>query len=262
MTQQSVFYYNYKEPLIPVNGGYGYYGTLAGDEGKTKIQCHICGKMFSALTRHIITHGLTTKEYKTKFRLASETALVSDQLREQRIESYKNRPYPWDNAEHKARAMANLAKGRGRASVMKGRRHSLEEKNKRGTCPDQLLDRIRALKKTNPTTTDYKKKFGMQFLGSILRTFGTWNRAVRLAGFIPGQKGPKRTHKELVVKELKNFYEVHKRTPVSSDFKRGDFSASVVTVQKMFGTLNKARLSAGIPILVRAKGRKWKEIKP
>lgn len=92
-------FYNYKEPLKPVESenGYGYYGVLLATKNGEKIQCHVCGELYSSLSMHIRNHGYTGKEYKNKFGLSSRTALVSDQQREILKRAYIKRFGSWSS---------------------------------------------------------------------------------------------------------------------------------------------------------------------
>ena len=59
---------------------------------------------------------------------------------------------------------------------------------------------------------------------------------------------------------LKQFYELHGRTPVTSDFRRG-ILPDVGLYNKKFGGLNKARMAAGIPVTIPVNGRYYIEAK-
>lgn len=73
---------NYKEPLLKVEDGFGYVGAILTTIDGEKIQCHICGSLFSALGPHLYkTHETNVSEYKERFELARETALVSEKYR-------------------------------------------------------------------------------------------------------------------------------------------------------------------------------------
>src|SRR3990167_1694761 len=43
-TGQIAFYRDYKEPLVPLDRGFGYEGVLLYDISLQKVQCHFCGE--------------------------------------------------------------------------------------------------------------------------------------------------------------------------------------------------------------------------
>lgn len=75
--------YNYKEPFMKFEEGYGYLGTLLFDGKTDTIQCHFCGDWFSYLPHHLHKeHSMTAKQYKEKIGLLSSSALISESERE------------------------------------------------------------------------------------------------------------------------------------------------------------------------------------
>jgi hypothetical protein len=61
----SVYFYNYKEPLMKFEEGFGFIGALVFDDTTDKIQCHFCGEWFEALGNHINReHNMRAAEYK------------------------------------------------------------------------------------------------------------------------------------------------------------------------------------------------------
>jgi hypothetical protein len=63
-------YIDYKEPLRPIEDGFGYMGTLATNDDRSLIQCHICGHYFGNLVMHVWSkHQMRSRAYKEKFGL-------------------------------------------------------------------------------------------------------------------------------------------------------------------------------------------------
>ena len=57
-----------------------------------KIECLLCGKLFSALSNHIIrSHGMSVDEYKEKFNLPWSSGLVSGKTRDRQAKALKQR---------------------------------------------------------------------------------------------------------------------------------------------------------------------------
>lgn len=60
--------------------GYGFLGVM--DRTATHLMCHECGRWFKALGTHILTHDMTSGEYRALHQLAAKTPLVSTDLSE------------------------------------------------------------------------------------------------------------------------------------------------------------------------------------
>lgn len=61
---------------------YGVRGALTY-KGRNKVQCHICGKYFSALGIHVVqTHEISAQDYRFEFGLPHTIGLVSESLHE------------------------------------------------------------------------------------------------------------------------------------------------------------------------------------
>lgn len=108
---------------------------------------------------------------------------------------------------------------------------SLETKNKRGTCPDQLLDQIKKCKKDLGKAPS-KKEFidwcggSQRFVHCIYATFGSWKKALDLLGYKvyrQTNKGKKKKYysNEELIEYLQIFTQEHGRQPTYMDFNRG-----------------------------------------
>lgn len=53
-------------------------------DGEGKLVCHICGKGFHGLWKHLQTHGVTTEEYRAYFGLKCGEPLASPEVQEKR----------------------------------------------------------------------------------------------------------------------------------------------------------------------------------
>ncbi len=252
----------YKEPLRKVEKGFGYEGALTFDV-KGRLQCHVCGMMHDNLGLHLRSHNnISAPEYRTRFKLSPTTALISERQREK----YKMQAFikfGSMSAEQKAeRKMKSKARWRewydkeGREKMAK-ERISLETKNKRGICPDQLLTLIKGayeyVGKDNMLSQndfiDYYKT--QRYMEPIRRTFGSWKRAVKACGFGIGTSGKKKGTKykrysdDELLDLLNGFYLDTGRIPMSSDCRRGFLPMSSVFV-KHFGSFAEARKKAGL----------------
>lgn len=237
----------YKEPLRKVANGFGYLGAISlTKEGK--IQCHVCGKCFDNLSFHARRHKLTAAEYRKKFQLGASTRLISETCREQ----MKMRMFAVNSKRKKGWAKAMSKKG------IKARKNSggitLEHKNLRGICPDQLLQIIRDTAEYYKETPSYEKFIeyvgSNRFMEPIRRTFGTWSKAVMQAGLIKRKRtltqGHKRYSDEELLEYLFDFHKQNNTIPSRSDYTRG-LLPHYVTYIRRFGSLQEARRKAHIP---------------
>lgn len=252
---------HYKEPLRKVEQGHGYYGAIQITLDRGRIQCHECGELFANLSAHVRQkHKITAPEYREKFQLAHGTALVSEKERARMKEmtvKFLESMTPEEKEEYKQNAIL-----RGR-EAQKPRKKTqpkdrLETKNKRGTCPDQLLERGRQLAKKigrTPTLADLieDSKGSQRWKHVILTTFGTWNKYVKMLGLKPNTahkgtpgKAPPRYHDEELLEYLKIFFDENGKLPTETDFKRKLLPPSE-TYRRRFGSIPKARALAGLP---------------
>ena len=252
----NLVYLNYKEPLLPVTDGHGFQGTLAQTEDGKAVQCHICGNQFYNLGAHVFSqHGLRAAEYRQKFSLNRRTPLCSDQA----SQDYKARALAiWDNKtpDEKER-QKDLMRSAAAVAVRVGNPKQLQQKNKDGSCPDQLLEKIRVLAEElnhSPTVKEFMARYENRFMFAITRTFGSWDAAKAQLGLskcksgsrIPHNKGTCIFSKDELLAYLKNHYERTKSVPTFSDWKRVYFPDYHIYL-KQFGSIKEARIQAGLP---------------
>ena len=259
---------NYKEPLKAIlkADGYGYYGTLLASPDGKYVQCAACGNLYQNLSRHILNAHKdqfpSVRHYREKYELAFSTALVSET---ERVRLKKSAiAYFLQLSPSEVKAFALKAAEEVKAFALKaaeGRRNrgnfqpkmSLETKNKRGTCPDQLLDKIQKVADKIgrvPSLAEFMQETGGQrFKGLIYRTFGSWNNALKMLKMTPrdggtreaqlGRKKKRYTNDELI-ESLRIFTQENQSLPTSTDSKRG-FIPSEEIYKRRFGSLPKAR---------------------
>jgi hypothetical protein len=235
--------YNYKEPFMEFENGFGYQGVLLYDKIDGTVQCHLCGKWFNSLGHHVNrVHNMKASEYKYKVGLNQSSALISEEYREKmlnrgvtqaRIEQLeKNRQIIKDNKKE-------------RVVVYPG--NSREKQNKTGNCPMQLLDRIKDKATELGRTPTALELEGVVSKKTVVMVFGSMEKAISLAGLQPRKKGEgvsyKTYTKDEIINIMRNFKETHQREPLMSDSKRGlipSWSAFV----KHFGSFNNAKNEA------------------
>lgn len=245
---------HYKEPLLPVpkKEGYGFYGALLSTLDGEFVQCHICGKFFKSVGKHAEQkHKIKVRDYKVRFQLAFKTALISEKERERR----KERTLKWlaslTEEEKRNFRTAGLkgywARGKGQPKLQ------LETLNKRGTCPPQILEKIKEVRKKLkrvPTLKEFIWETGSQrYKHLIYKVFGSWNKALQLLNYPlnpPSTGGGRRNYTDEELLEYLNIYaqENHK-IPTATDCNRGLLPSYCVYLRR-FGSIEKARRLAGV----------------
>jgi hypothetical protein len=244
---------NYKQPLkkLRKEDGYGFYGVLLITLDGERIQCHICGKNFQHLGTHVTSkHKIKAKEYKATFELSYRSALVSESMR-QRLKEQGSQVYNSLSPNERKKFRENAKKGReNRGNFQPTER--LESKNKKGTCPDQLLQKIQDVADDLghvPSLKDFVKHCGTQrYKHLIFKTFGSWSRALEIMNL--QQKQPQYGYsKEALIQYLQDYQKHNKVPPSTSDCDRG-LLPSFSAYKRQFGSMVNARRAAGLqPVL-------------
>lgn len=249
--EYQLIYENYKEPLkrIPRDKGYGYYGTLATTADKELLQCHICGKLYGGLNSHVRYHKITVPDYKKRFGLSERTALVADSTRvkfQKNVFLSKGSKIPAHLEAYNKAGQPNARRGAGT-----GHKMSLEQRNKRGVCPDQVLEKIKELEiklGRTPSHDEFRNEYNYRYVGSIKYQFGSWSNAIHSLGkqTMGELRHPDKTK---LIEDLLNFQKTNGRIPMTSDFNRGLLRDRGVYIRQ-FGSLNNARIEAGMDAVI------------
>jgi len=247
---------NYKDPLlkIPKSKGFGYYGALSCTTDGDFLQCHVCGELFHAMGRHAFgAHKLNAHDYREKFQLQHTTALISENERMR----MKQRTLDWlktlseeEIAEHRRQALEGR-KFRGYHQPTE----RLEAKNKKGTCPQQLIEKIQEVEKKlghTPSLVEFiDVTGGVRYKHLILKVYGTWLNALKFAKLTPkehvttkGMRHRKHTDEELL-EYIRIFAQDNNKIPTHTDAKRGLIPNAAIYMRR-FGSLPKARELAEI----------------
>lgn len=251
---------HYKEPLlkVPRGEGYGFFGAIQITVDGSKMQCHVCGRLFEEVASHARqAHKITLKEYRLKYRLNSTTSLISEKTREER----KQRTLKWlaslspvEREEMRKKARAKFKEYLKRRGERVQPKESLENKNIKGTCPDQLLAKIievsKKLDKT-PTLAEFIDSTGGQrYKHLIFKVFGSWSEAVKRAKLDPHERNleysKKRYSNDELLDYLSLYFHENNRVPTATDSKRG-LIPDYAIYQRRFGSMAVAREMAGIP---------------
>ncbi len=240
---------NYKEPFMNTETGIGLLGVLAIDAELDKVQCSECGWWGDCLSLHIrhAHKDMNAALYKVKFGLSPKTALINEKMRTAKI---KNGVYVANWMKKHPRIRRRSIRAFVKKGGRKGMKETMDKKNARGACPEQLLDAIVKLRDElgrRPSQRDFMKSKHARLNTSIVNTYGSWNEAIRLLGWDVMKKGQHFTYdswtKAKIVDLLIIFMQKHGRAPSRSDCKRG-LIPSVDSMSKYFGGLRNARAIA------------------
>lgn len=258
----------YKAPMEEVKDGYGYLGAITETNDGKMIQCHICGYYFGRLGNHISTHGLTARDYKIKFGLRIKDGLLSIAARKQSQDTYNangrlalDRLRKLQAGNARRREEDNWHTGGG----IDGRptRDTPQYRNEQGTCKAQTLAKIKRLAKMQEgpvTWRDFAREYGET--STITHWFGSWSKALEAANLETYDARRKRQKAEMtagLLARMEAFYKKHGRTPLSSDFNADNDLPSYQEASRRYGTLNNARIAAGIPQLICVAPGRWVE---
>lgn len=249
---------HYKEPLlaIPKSKGYGYYGAISVTINGEKMQCHICGKLYFNVASHARqAHKTSPKDYRERFKLQYTTSLISeverDRMKQTALKYFVSIPAK-ERVEMRRKAMIGLKKWR-KSHIRNQPKETLESKNKKGTCPDQLLAKIIEVSKklgATPTLAQFIEQTGGQrYKHLVFKVFGSWNEALKRAKLVREEKRPhiyKRYTTDELLDYLSLYYQENNRIPTATDCKRG-LIPEYGTYQRRFGSMVKARELANIP---------------
>lgn len=168
-------------PYMPYTKGHGYLGILLLDTDKDRVQCHICGRWYKALSKHLTVHGMNTNQYKDDVGLYRKEPLMSLKTM-----------YKFRDTNNKTKSAPNLERGHNIISgARKGRSvpngsQTMQWKNKFGTCDAQLRFRLEeAIKRLGrvPKTEEEPR-----LASTLERRFGSWTKALNFYGYEPFQQ--------------------------------------------------------------------------
>lgn len=237
----------YQPPFIPTENGHGFFGVLIMDKEKDLVQCHICGEWHEILSTHIwAKHRLKANDYRMKFGLLKDTALINNRIRLQRSATMKKlrEDYP-DKCRRK------FKKGNKESGNRAGWKKPQEVKNRYGCCFDQLIYKVKIAEQKlgrTPTTVELQKIYGGGFIAHIYNVFGGYMNLCKMIGLTPQPSSfnPKYS-KEFLLKLLQNFKKEYGREPLCTDGRRG-LIPDATHFYRYFGKggFSKAKKMAGV----------------
>lgn len=238
------FITGYKEPLNKVVNGFGFYGAIMGTEDGEKIQCHTCGKLFARIAPHARQkHGLKVREYREMYGIAYSTSLCSENESNRLAEKMHETGLANKGIRY-YRKMGKLGNEKRHHELMP--KITLETLNKRGICPDQILDKIKQCKEKVghiPTLEEFREftggEKGQKYKRAVFRIFGSWNKALEMLRYTTISARKEYTDAELL-EYINNFYNLNKRFPYRSDFNK-HLIPSVNVYRYHFGSWEKVK---------------------
>lgn len=232
-------------PFMDVKSGYGYLGVVMYDEDEDKVQCHICGKWFSALGLHVKSaHKTEVDNYKMDHGLSLRTALCSKSL---------SRSHSKSGLRLYASKKSKLTRG-----TLGKRRHSTETpkiyymetiqaQNARGLCDLQVQGRYDVLKKMvgrEPTYGDYQKH-DSKLWATMCARYGTINKFRKYIGGTEMNNSAWRTLPDTtLIAALRSTASRLKRIPKTQDFQNNH--PNTATFYRHFGSWSNALRMAGL----------------
>ncbi len=122
--------------------------------------------------------------------------------------------------------------------------YTLENKNKNGTCPAQLTDKIKTVALAlghTPSQLEFAKFYPSGHVEAIYRTYGSWTNAVRVAGLVPKGSGRQAVYsKQSLINIMRDFREQWGRQPHWRDFYDRNGLPSHTVLLKHFGSYSTA----------------------
>lgn len=261
-------YEPYKDPMIPNESGFGYIGAIIQSKSGSHIQCNECGYFFRDLGQHLKHyHKIEARDYKLKYGLRVSKGLISPQMRVQKQKTFNEHPIRQRAKENSVLAQKALKESRAKGKKPYNDNNSWipQLRNERGVCEEQLKVRIKQLAEKYgrpPLYSEFIEEFGSGAMFSVRTIFGTWNNALLRTGLPTYRQRVKTKTKnsaQAILNMMSDWYDEHNRTPQYSDFVNDDNLPTPKRVLYYFGTINKAREEAGIPLLERRNG-KWIEV--
>lgn len=226
-------------PYMSVEEGFGFQGTMLYSEEEDKVQCHVCGGLFTQINaQHLYLHDkMTVQQYREKFGLNQSSILAtpsSSEKRSLRAEFNFNLLY----GELTSEQVTKLAKERAKVARKRMKykqRWTVEMMNKFGTCPKQIEERFTRIIEENdgkaPTWDELYVK-DASLLAILCKRFKRYSNALIYFGFkskhrLPinqktkQQKSFAEYGQEAINELIEKFVDKHQRLPNPKDTKIG-----------------------------------------
>ena len=242
------------EPFMEVQHGFGYLGVVMYDDKTDLLQCHLCGKWFAMLLRHVgKTHKMQAQDYRDKFSLPIAGGLVSKTMSEKmsRSASRPERLAALDKVRPIWASQGRCVSRRKERIAIRSKigLNRLARKNQFGLCPKQMRARYEIVKLTvqkDPSSDDIRRH-DFTLWAAIKKHHG-WNNWKKENGLRLWKKGDSLEFGPLeILAKLRLFAKRHRRKPTTIDMRRhrGELPG-YCQVTRAFGSVLNAYASAGL----------------
>lgn len=252
----------YKEgtnaPYRKVETGHGYYGVLIKDKASGKVQCHVCGKFFDFLSKHIqMKHKILSRDFKIEYGFPLYFPLCSLKISATSRDRINKR---YLNKETLRNAILNIKRINKKSNVARKKiytlnRNSLAFENERNICNDQVERRFTLIADKigkTPNTADLRSNDDS--LRKIIEIrYGGINKFLEKTGLGLVTRTAIRRDNDFILEKLREFSKVMKRVPRPRDFNNFKYDKSLTpfncsTVYFHFGSWNRALHMAGFSV--------------
>jgi hypothetical protein len=250
------FVFKGTEPFTTVEHSKHPLGVLIEKNGK--VLCFECDKWFKSIGLHAHTHGMTANQYKEKYGFDQASGLCSVAI----------------SRAHSLRATANLKNGAYhgfQAGNSLGNRpsspikHSMQARNRRGICPEQIKYRLQLLAAKvgmSPSVSD-ANKHDRGLYPATVHHYGGWNEAKRALGLetYTGGTSCKTTCTKNIadlIYDLRAYIDEYHTLPWIANQRQNNFPHSMTVYMGHWGSVRKAWQHCGIKkVRVMCQGCKY-----
>lgn len=181
--------YKTSPPLMRYKKGHGYLGVLLMRLADEHYQCHLCGEWESDLSLHIRHNHkpITSLKYKMMVGLG-KTAKIRSMAFLNKMSTIGKKAMA--DPKRVKKSMKHLRKGWALSKSLKGTKigsngsHTMQFRNGWSTCDAQLGFRLKKLEKE---LGRMPKRDECTFRATLIRRYGSWNKALKHYGYEPRQ---------------------------------------------------------------------------
>lgn len=239
--------YKSVEPFMHVSIGHGFLGVVMYDDTEDKVQCHICGKFFDHLGKHVSKHELTARNYKEQFGLTLRTPLCNKRYSNLKsLTMSKNiRLGKTSGCGPVGMSSAWIHRRKKYVSGMK----KMTVLNRHGLCDLQIKARyavVQDICKRMPKEPELRH-YDQKLWAALVRRFGSINKARIWLGHHTMEKNDWKKIPDIsIIAELRRFAKDNKRTPTAWEYHEGKGNISHSTILRRFGSWRNALRTAGL----------------
>lgn len=256
--------YKPEPPFMPIKNGFGYKGVILQSRTSGKIQCHICGKLFKNVARHVYhKHNVSQLEYRKFADINNGTPLVCESTSAKIRQVYLD--LPASEKQAKIKLLQENSKKVHASNNWKGIKRkgpvSTQFKNQFGTCDLQAKHCFWQEYRTLGHIPNNKEMSGklknlvytrFSSYEEALKTWGVSNEEIQQYKHNGKQKAVevRKAHnfypkydKDTVTREIKNFISKKHRLPTWNEAEREGLPSREV-FKRLFGTNRKIELES------------------